>query len=137
MTKKADVFTSQYLSVKDLAGRSVVVEISHSETKLIGNDSKEVLYFMGKDKGLVLNKTNWNMIEMLTGKEDTDDWVGVQITLQPSKTEYKGEVVPCIRVAPDLPKRQAQYAGEPQAEPVRAAAPTATDIDQYADDIPF
>jgi hypothetical protein len=59
---------------------------------------KPVVYFRGKEKGVVLNKTNSNMIATLTGSRDTDDWAGCQIRLYATTTEFGGETVECIRV---------------------------------------
>jgi hypothetical protein len=39
-----------------------------------------VVYFQGKQKGLVTNKTNANNIAALYG-DDTDDWIGQKIML--------------------------------------------------------
>ncbi len=115
--KKSEAFPSAYLSVADLQGRAVVVEISNAKEKRIGDENKVVLEFHNQTKGLVLNKTNWNMIEQLLGSEDTDDWTGQKIILQPDKTQYGGKVVDCIRVAPQLPQRRTSAA--PQQEQPR------------------
>ena len=58
---------------------------------------KPVLYFRGKQKGLVLNKTNGNAIAELHG-EEMDDWPGKEITIFPTTTEYKGKRADCIRI---------------------------------------
>jgi hypothetical protein len=60
-------------------------------------DSKPTIYFQGKDKGLVLNKTNANAISMMYGPE-TGNWTGQTISIYPTETEFQGKIVPCIRI---------------------------------------
>jgi hypothetical protein len=56
-----------------------------------------VLYFVGKKKGLPLNRVNWDSVADICG-DDTEDWPGGQITLCPAKTEMAGKSVDCIRI---------------------------------------
>jgi hypothetical protein len=56
--KISEEFPSQYLKASDLGGRDIRVTMGRVEREKIGTDNKLVLYFKGKDKGLVLNKTN-------------------------------------------------------------------------------
>jgi hypothetical protein len=62
----------------------------------VGDDTKPVAYFEGKDKGLVLNKTNSNTISAAYGDE-TDDWVGAEIVLYETMVEFQGQRKPGIR----------------------------------------
>lgn len=90
-------FPSTYLKASDLQGRDVVVNISHITMEDVGDDHKPVIYFVGKDKGVVLNKTNASTIAgMYTG--DTDNWVNKAITLFPTQTDFGGKQVACIRI---------------------------------------
>lgn len=98
--KAGDVFPGQYLKAADLGGKRVPVVVDRVEGEEIGGEHKAVMYFRGKDKGLVLNKTNWSMLEEITGKEDSDDWDGTRIVLYPAKTDYQGKRVDCIRIDP-------------------------------------
>lgn len=59
--------------------------------------TKGVVYFEEFDRGFVLNRTNLKRIVAWHGSE-TDDWIGKQITLYASETEYNGDTVDCIRV---------------------------------------
>jgi hypothetical protein len=111
-------FPSEYLKAADLQGRQVQVKISRIEMKDIGEEPKPVLHFEGKDKGLVLNKTNANTISAAFGDE-TDEWVGEEIILYETAVEFQGRRVQGIRCR--VPPRQRQR------QP-------ATKID---DDIPF
>ena len=106
-------FPSKYLKASDLQDRRVTVAMSRVEVEDIGDgDPKPVLFFQGKEKGLVLNRTNANMIETLYGPE-TDDWVGQQITLYPATTDFKGKTVPCIRISAPPVKKPAEQSPTP------------------------
>lgn len=125
-------FPSDHLKASDLQGREVNVTISHVEMKDIGGDPKPVVYFIGKEKGLVLNKTNASAISQMHGHE-TDMWVDRPITLFPSQTDFQGKIVPCIRVKIGAPVyHQAPVSRQPP--PGHPAAMGAGPID---DEIPF
>jgi hypothetical protein len=95
--KISAAFPSNYLKAADLNDRNVMVVMDRVEMEDIGGDHKPILYFQGKDKGLVLNKTNSNNISAIYG-DDTDEWTGRQIVLYPAMTDFQGKTVPCIRV---------------------------------------
>ena len=106
-------FPSAYLKASDLGSAAPVVTIDRVEVEPVGRDRemKPILYFKGKEKGVVLNKTNSNMIATLTGSRDTDDWAGCQIRIYATTTEFGGETVECIRIkgaGPQQPSRQPQ-----------------------------
>jgi len=97
-----DSFPSRYLKAADLKGRTVEVEIMRVDLEEVGNEEKLCAYFAGKEKGLVLNKTNATLIADSYG-DDTDRWQGKKIILYPDKTQFNGRIVPCLRVR--LPER--------------------------------
>lgn len=115
--KIGSAFPNKYLKAADLNGNAVTVTINAVKVEDIGRDKDEkpVLYFKGKDKGLVLNKTNSRTIQKIAGTDETDEWRGVEIVLYPTETEFSGEMVDCIRVR--APKTQ------PQREATRKLAP--------------
>ena len=82
------------------------MKISSVEMRGVGEDTKPVLYFEEKEKGLVLNKTNANTIAAAYG-EETDDWVGAEIVLYETMVEFQGQRKPGIRclVPPRRPQR--------------------------------
>jgi hypothetical protein len=95
-----DAFPSKYLKASDLKGRQVTVSIDRVEYEPVGQDRqmKPILYFEGKEKGLVLNKTNCNAIIAITESPDTDDWRSASILIYPTETAFGGEQVECIRI---------------------------------------
>lgn len=107
-----------YIYAFDLGGKDVVVTIDRVQVGTLRNGKqstkKPVAYFRGKEKGLPLNSTNCKSIAKLIGSNDTDDWIGKQITLYPTTTEMAGETVECVRVRPYLPKSNSKGAPEPE-----------------------
>lgn len=113
-------FPSNYLKASDLGDKSPVVTIDRIEVEPIGRDRemKPVIYFQGKEKGLVLNKTNAKKIAELTGSKDTDDWTGCQVRIYATETEFGGETVECIRVKAPGVAAKAAPKPTPKPEPV-------------------
>ena len=72
--RSGDAFKGNYLKAQDIMGKRVAVKIETVEMEEVGqgNDKSEkpVLHFKGKDKGLVLNKTNWSRIAEFLGSDD-------------------------------------------------------------------
>ena len=132
--KANDVFSSKYLRSEDLRGRDVTLTIDRVELAIMpnGGQKKPAVFFRGKEKGLILNKTNFNTIAQVTGIDDTDDWEGAQITIYPTETEFQGQMVDCIRVRRKKAPA-AQEWQEPPRPPVRETEP----VDDVGEDIPF
>ncbi len=93
-------FPSKYLKASDLQGGQVIVTIERVAFEPVGHtrEMKAVIYFLGKTKGLVCNKTNGKKIADVAGSPLTEDWAGVAIALYPTECEFGGETVDCIRV---------------------------------------
>lgn len=89
--------TSQNLKAEDLKGHAVKVIIEGSEVKEFDNGKKLVLKFRGKEKGLVLNKTNASLLAGYFG-DDEREWNGKEIIVYPDKTTFGGQLVDCLRV---------------------------------------
>src|SRR5262245_60963299 len=102
--KVSEAFPSKYLRAADLQGKNVSVVITGAEYEQIGEDNKIVVYFQGKEKGLVLNKTNANNIAAVYG-DDTEDWTGGDLILFPAMVDYQGRTVEAVRVR--VPPRKA------------------------------
>jgi len=92
-------FPSKWLKASDLKGRTVRVKISHVQSEEVGGDQLPVIYFLGAQKGIVLNKTNSNSISDAYGFE-TDNWGGKEMEVFPSTTDYQGRIVECVRMRP-------------------------------------
>jgi arabinogalactan endo-1,4-beta-galactosidase len=128
----SEAFPSNYLRATDLQGRNIKVTIDRIEMEEIGDDRKPILYFVGKEKGVVLNKTNANNIAAAYG-DNTDDWQGAEVVLYEAMVDFQGKTVAAIRIRipPRTPVRQRST---PEQETPPAAPPPSRDPD---DDIPF
>jgi hypothetical protein len=111
-------FPNDYLKASDLQGHEVTVTMSHVQMQEMRSDTKPVLFFVGKDKGLVLNKTNTNTICGMYGS-DSDGWNGKPITLFPTQTDFQGRQVACVRVK-IAPAKNGEIAGveRKQVDPI-------------------
>jgi len=92
-----EVFPSDYLKASDLMGKKLKLTISHVEIKEMGTDKKPVLFFQGKDKGLVLNKSKAQILAAAYSPE-TDGWHGREIAIYPTKVNFQGQMVDSIGV---------------------------------------
>lgn len=111
-------FPSKWLRAADLKKRDFTLQMLRVlEEEIKGDGSTQpVLYFHGAQKGLVLNKTNANTISDAYG-EETDNWIGHEITLHPTRTDFKGERVDCIRIRDiQVPAPPAPVADEQPAD---------------------
>lgn len=147
-------FPSNYLKASDIpAGRQIAVTIDSVVIEKVGSDERPVAYFLGSEKGLILNKTNSKVIVEIAKTDETDNWGGVRISLYSAKVDFKGSLVDAIRVgAPPAPSPQQRTmaevgrintaglhsAGRPLAQPNGAAnaapevPPEAYDPDEQA-----
>ena len=121
-------FTSKYLRAADLQGKEVRVKISHVALEDLGDEKKPVIYFVGKQKGLVLNKTNARTTAMRYG-DDTDGWQEGDVILYPAYVDFRGEQKESIRVK--VPPRRDSQA------PLSEENPPPNMGEQLNDAIPF
>ena len=123
----SDQFPSDYLRAIDVESEMTLVMTNVAMQKL-GDDEKPVLYFDGKEKGMVLNKTNAGTISELYG-DDTNDWRGEAITLFSAMVSFQGKTVPSIRVKAPSKKRAAAATASGSQKKISAST-----VD---DEIPF
>ena len=121
-----DAFPSNYLKASDLGEAQPVVTIDRVEVEPVGRgkEMKPVIYFAGKQKGMVLNKTNSKKIADIAGSPDTDDWHGIQIKLFATEVDFQGETVEAIRIKSPLVAK-----AKPKPAPV--------DVDVDLEEVPF
>ena len=136
--KMSQAFPSKYLKADDLGGKRIIVTIDHVSMEEIGDETskenKPIVYFQGKEKGLVLNKTNASQISYLYGDE-SDMWAGKQIELFTMMVAFGGRQVPAIRIAPP-PGQTVEQGSMPDGRPTlpNTSGQAGADLD---DDIPF
>lgn len=121
------LFQSNYLKASDLQGqaRRVIIESCTPETLGQANEIKPVLRFRGVPRGLVLNKTNAQLLAASFGTE-TDRWIGQAVELYPENVIYQGRVTAGIRVRAALVAQTPAPATATAADPFANAAPVPT-----------
>ena len=133
--RRDDAFTSKYLKGSDLGSSTVVVTVASVEMVDISmedspTDMKCVMHFVGKDKGMIVNPTNWDLVELFLGSEDTDNWIGKTLLLWSDPTiSYKGKLTGGLRF------KGAGPGTAPAATP--APAPGPSQGQDPSDEIPF
>lgn len=93
-------FPSKYVTSGDFKHQgAVTVTIRGMAIEDVGDgETKPVLYFSEAKKGMVLNVTNARIIAQVLGDDETDNWVGQQITLGVTSVPFQGKLVDAIRV---------------------------------------
>lgn len=107
----SSAFPSDYLKAADLQGRAVTVTIARVSMQDMNGEPKPILYFEGKERGMVLNKTNATKISEMFGDE-TDNWIGEEVILYEAMVEFQGKTVPAIRVRLAPRKRNGDSDGD-------------------------
>lgn len=99
-----DLYPSRYLKADDvdeMGGevRAIIknMKLEEMDDPERGKQDKPILYFLRVEKGLVLNKTNAEIIAGAHGL-DTDGWSGKEILLVTEPVTAFGQTKPAIRV---------------------------------------
>jgi hypothetical protein len=124
MARLSELYGGNYLKAEDIKDRGdVTVQIDNvTIAELDEGKRKAVLHFKGKDKTLALNVTNANMLEEISGSDETDDWIGKRITLFTTKVDFQGKRVLAIRI-------KAASNGKPASTPAVAHPPVTEHLD--------
>jgi hypothetical protein len=136
-----EAYPSNFLKATDLQGKEPTVIISHVKKEEVGDGEKPVIYFSGKEKGIVLNKTNATNIADIYGPE-TDAWSGKAVTLFTTWVDFNGRSVEAIRIRRPSPNgsHAAPANPAPQAAPTAPAPAPSQESENPAptgDDFPF
>ena len=125
---RKDAFPSNYISSDDVKAGDITATISHvikEEVKSDRGSTKEnVVHFRGEDpKPLILNGTNWDTIEKLSGQADSDNWGGVRITMFYDPTvKFGKETTGGVRIRETAAPAPAAKPAAPQYAPTGAEA---------------
>ena len=135
--KVSDVYGGQYLKAAMIGEDRFRMEIKRVAEELVGQeeDRKLVVYFVGTDKGLVLNATNANTLAAAYG-DDTNNWAGKVLTLFTEWTEYGGNRMKGLRVScePAAHDEPAPPRTAPVQTPPWERTQTATEEPVYEDE---
>jgi hypothetical protein len=139
---------SKYLRAEDVT-QAKTLRIKNVTEELVGvgadQQKKLVVWFTSSPKGLALNRTNNRAIRSAYG-DDTAGWTDKLIVVFQTMADYRGHLVPALRVRIPPPKQASgngQTAKPPPAPQTPIAdAPTARAIpepesDDFDDEIPF
>ena len=99
-----DIYASEsnYLKAEHLPpGVEAPAVIESFEEIELDNKKKVALRFQGKERSLVLNKTNAMTIGHVYGPE-LGAWIGKKIYLFSTKVDYAGQMVDAIRVRVEM-----------------------------------
>lgn len=97
--KQHQAFPGKFLKAADFeSGPRTLTIAKVSFDKVNDDESKLVVHFREDERGMVLNKTNFNMIEEITGKDDTDHWPGAVLKVGRVKVDFQGQRVWGVRV---------------------------------------
>jgi hypothetical protein len=100
------LFPSNYLKASDADGNPTYtmqdVKIESMKNRDGEEEEKPVLYFVEVEKGLVLNRTNAQVISGFYG-DDTDNWVGERVTLTSVDVSAFGQTKPALRISTKKP----------------------------------
>ena len=133
--KVSELKSSKFLK-KDDVGNGVLVTIAGVEQVNVAKEGapeelKWCMHFNELDKPLVLNSTNGQIIEQITGKDDSDDWAGAKIVLyNDPNVSFGGKLTGGIRVRAPKVKPTAKAKPAPEPEPPANDEPA-------GDDFPF
>jgi hypothetical protein len=99
--KVSEAFPSKYFKASDLNGEQPTLNIDTVVREEVGkeNELKLVVYFQGRQKGLVMNKTNSHALANRFGDE-TDHWIGKSVQLYSEPVFFQGRTTDGLRVRP-------------------------------------
>jgi hypothetical protein len=98
-----DLKDSRFLAKCDVEPDILVTITGYEETNVAlesqAPEMKWTLRFKELPKPLVLNSTNGQLIQAITGSGDFDDWIGKQVVLYNDKTvSFAGKITGGIRI---------------------------------------
>jgi hypothetical protein len=113
---------SRFLKADDLKAGEKKVRIKAVTAEVITQQgespkTKLTLWFTNDERGFPLNITN-NMTLRATFGDDTDLWIGKIVVLFTTMVDFRGQMVPAVRVRVP-PLKQAAAAGNGQAAAVK------------------
>ena len=97
-------YDSEYLKASDLGKTPVAASIRAVGAVELQGTAKMLLSFVGKHKGLLLNRTNAARLSEVWG-DDTDEWTGHTVILSVDRVQFQGKLVDSIRCEPSNKRR--------------------------------
>ena len=103
--RKHEAFPAKFLKSADAKNKPIVAAISHMVMEPVGqgaDQKKKPVLYLEECKPMVLNATNWEMLEAAFG--DSNDWSGHKIKIKCERTQFQGKTVDGLRIDPIIPK---------------------------------
>ena len=97
-----------YLKATDFSPEPTVAKIQSVESvELPDSDGrkviKPVLHLEGfNGRGIVLNKTNLEVLMRNLGTHETDQWIGREVSIRTERVSINGRTVDAIRIVPEF-----------------------------------
>lgn len=109
--KLNDAFPGNYLKKEDFEPERTMTIKGCSLYEFKDDDKKKPgITFEEDDRPLIMNKTNWGLISTYLGSDDTDDWIGKQVTLYNDPSiSMGGKLVGGVRVKPAEQQAKAEF----------------------------
>jgi hypothetical protein len=117
--KMNDAYPSTYVKADQITS-PVEVVIDRVELCELGEDRKPVVFFQGKDAGVVLSKSRFGQLVEICQAEDSDDWRGSPVILTTEPSFYAGKPCRALKF-----ERSARTPVPAPAEPAPVPAPSA------------
>ena len=119
-----------YFKAVDLGADEIRLKIrAVTEEKMADGKMKLVVWFTNSKRGLVLNRVNNRTIRAAYG-DPVNGWVGKIIVLFPTTAEFRGKIIPALRVRIPSPKDGYRAAPEPAKKPP-PKPPVETETDTF------
>ena len=93
----SSAFPSAYLKAADTQGRTLPLIIDRCELVDLDGEQKPCLFFQGRNKGMILNRTNAATIVEAYGDE-SDAWRGKPLEVFTARVSFQGRMVDGLRV---------------------------------------
>jgi hypothetical protein len=119
MTDYSDFYGGRFLKTEDVQKpfKGVVERVTGE--KMQDGRLRAVVYFEGREKGVVLNATRHKFIVGLAKSKDSTDWVGLTVGVR--TTDFGGKDVGCIVF--EAPPKSAQKKTEEAKEALNDEIP--------------
>jgi hypothetical protein len=122
-----DFFPSHFIKALDLDGdTALTIKKVVAEEHGFPKRKSACVYFNENDKCIGLNKTNATTLVAMFGRDSTA-WHGERITIYPTKTNFQGKQVPCIRIRDRAPAQAQPAQTQADAQPPAPASDTLPD----------
>jgi hypothetical protein len=105
----SELFPSKYIACEDLQGKTFSLIVHDVSFEVVRDkfsqqdETKACVWFVGAEKGLLLNKTQAMALAQIAGTEEFSKWVGVKVILRPGRAP-NGKLTIVVATLGDLTK---------------------------------